>query len=659
MIGRTVSHYRILDQLGAGGMGVVYSAEDVRLGRQVALKFVSDYLAGDQQALLRLRSEARAASALNHPNICTIYDIGEADGHPFIVMEMMKGQTLRDRLLSGPLKPAQVVDLGVEIADALHAAHAEGIIHRDIKPGNIFLTERGHAKILDFGLAKLTPRLSTSATTGQAHASASGVTHGTTAYMSPEQATGETLDERTDLFSLGLVLYECATGRHPFPGKTAAVVIAAILDRIPPPPLAWNADVPLRLNEIIVNCLEKDRELRYQSAADLRADLKRLRRDLDSGLARPIDPGAADWSSRGHRAHASNFAVTPPTDPQTEGRRSGSSRLADLSDPPSRRAALFWAGAGALGMVVAAALVLPAVRQQNISPPPAPAAADSPAVPPPEVRREPSPPSAPAAAPAAGARSTPSGRDEATLARFDRAIADARRRLGAGDYSSAARSLEEARRIDGASPIVVELSSRLAQAIRERDARRRPPAVTAEREPVPEAPAPQKPAPTPSIASPPTQQLETTVVPPPINTSLAPAVKPSPTPPTPAPGTEPAPAVGPKPPSAAAKTDEASIREIIAAYGRAIEQKDIDLFRSVKPNLTREEERRLLEGFRAVNTQEVTLTVTSLARDGDRASAVVERLDVIEAGGRRRTSRGQQVFAFSRTKNGWTIVEIR
>ena len=224
-VGETISHYRIVGQLGAGGMGVVYSAEDIRLGRPVALKFLAEDLAHSQAAIDRLRSEARAASALNHANICTIYDIDEHNAHPFIAMELMKGQSLRERLAGKPLKVHQLVDIGIQIADALDAAHSAGIIHRDIKPGNIFLTERGQVKILDFGLAKLTPNfMNAGSTTRTPDPTVAGITLGTIAYMSPEQATGEELDGRTDLFSLGVVLYECATGRQPFTGKTTAVV---------------------------------------------------------------------------------------------------------------------------------------------------------------------------------------------------------------------------------------------------------------------------------------------------------------------------------------------------------------------------------------------------------------------------------------------------
>ena len=281
-------------------MGVVYRAEDIRLGREVALKFLSDELAHDEQAVRRLRSEARAASALNHANICTIYDIDEQDGHPFIVMELMKGRTLRDSLNAGPLRIHQIVDVGTEIADALHAAHSQGIVHRDIKPGNIFVTERNHVKILDFGLAKLTTRFLDSGSTGSTNDNTvAGVTLGTLHYMSPEQASGEDLDGRTDLFSLGVVLYECATGRHPFPGKTPAVILEAILNRAPMAPISLNSELPLRLQDVINNCLEKDRELRYQSAADLRADLKRVRRDIESGHTQAIKTAASRSTSRG------------------------------------------------------------------------------------------------------------------------------------------------------------------------------------------------------------------------------------------------------------------------------------------------------------------------------------------------------------------------
>jgi serine/threonine protein kinase len=563
MVGRTVSHYRIVRELGAGGMGVVFAAEDVRLGRQVAIKFVPDAMADDKQLFERLRSEARTASALNHPNICILHDIGDDEGRPFIVMELLQGRTLRERLTAGPLKVHETLEIGIQVADALDAAHRQHIIHRDIKPANLFLTERGSVKVLDFGLAKVVAQQPSALTAAPTGLTTAGMTLGTVSYMSPEQVTGDPLDGRSDLFSFGVVLYECVTGHQPFKGKTSGVILSEILNRVPASPLVLNPELPLRLQEIITNCLEKDRELRYQDAAALRTDLKRLKRDLESGPR-----------------STSQTAIPIET-------------ALPAAEPKARKKYGPVVAAIAIVSTFAALYVFRALPRDRD---------DEPAIP--------------------SAQSAPKPLD-------DRAAATP-------------RALPEPAATIAAPP-------QLSVA---------PPPTTTSRnvDPAPERrqqePARIVPSP-PSLAPP----LVAETLPSPVPAPVPPPVPVAPQAETPK--SAPAPAAPIQQATVPAPDDDDTvIRRVIASYARAIESKDLDAFRAVKPNLSDAEQRRLQDSFSAVASQKVDITVLSIEHRASTALVKVRRRDTLTAGGRAQTSDSQQTMTLVRSGAGWVISEI-
>ena len=632
MIGRAISHYRVLSALGSGGMGIVYLAEDERLGRQVALKFLPPDSAKNRQALDRFRVEARAASSLSHPGICAVYDIGDDEGTPFIVMEALKGENLRDRINRGPMKIGELVDVGIQLADALEAAHTQGIIHRDIKPSNIFVGEKNRVKILDFGLAKLAsgpasaagdgPRLDASThQTVVKQITLPGSALGTVSYMSPEQARGEDVDTRTDLFSLGTVLYEMATGTQAFGGTTPAVVFDAILNHTPAPLLELNHMVPPRLEQIISTLLEKDRELRYQHASDLQAELKRLRRDLDSGTLVGVG------STRTGMAAAS--ASRPP-----------SSRQSAAAPAPQTQPARTWQYAvGALALLIAAALgfTIWSGRSQQTSAtvaPTTPAPQTAPATPP------------PASVPATSPTPTPLPTAPVPAVPPDIAAKTLRPPVETKAVPPPTR---------GPTPTPSEPAPPAAAK----------PSASQTTTSVP-APTPPPPAP---VAPPTPAATEPTAV------ASQPQPQPSPTRPaeTPAPA-QPAPvqtapaqpstrAAAPSPdtlpPTSPVESDDVAIRRIVATYKTAIETKNVGLYRSVRPGLTAAEETRLRDSFRQVESQQITISIDEIRIDGRTATVRLSRQDVaITSGGRRQTQSIRQTLRLEKPATGWIITAI-
>ena len=617
MIGRAVSHYRVLSALGSGGMGVVYLAEDERLGRQVALKFLPPESAASHQALERFRVEARAASSLSHPGICAIFDIGDDEGTPYIVMEALKGESLRDRINRGPLKVTDLLDIAIQLSDALDAAHAQGIIHRDIKPSNIFIGDKNRTKILDFGLAKLAQSAGP-ISSGAATRALSASTHrdltmpgsalGTVSYMSPEQARGEDVDTRTDLFSLGVVFYEMATGIQAFGGSTQAIVFDAILNRTPHPITHINPLIPPRLESLIVTALEKDRELRHQHASDLEAELKRIRRDLESGSL----------------AAATRTQVTPAAE-----QRSTTTPATGSASAQTR--SWIWAGVGAV-VVIALAIAgfnLWSDTASRVASAPVPAETPiAPTVPSPSL------PAPTATPPDLGPPLIAPKPQESTTSTRPSQPQPARPTEPRPQTSQPGVTPTPQRPLPSPGPVTVTTP---------------PPSPSPTLPPPPqttEAPAPATPAQTPAPA----------------------AAQPQPTPATEPPATQlpPRNAAAPPPPlpstvprTSPVESDDALVRGVLRTYERSIETKNVDLFRSVRPGLSAAEENRLRTSFSQIDSQQVDIVVEELRIEGRSATVRISRRDTIMSGGRRQTNSSRQTLRMEKAAGGWIITDIR
>ena len=700
--GTRLGPYEVMAAIGAGGMGEVYKANDKRLERTVAIKVLPPDIAGDAERRQRFEREARTISRLNHPNICTLYDIGEYEGQPFIVMEVISGVTIQQRLRRQPFKVADVLELSSQLADALDAAHAEGIIHRDIKPANIFVTDRGQAKLLDFGLAKLvTDRRSGShaerafeaPTLEPEHLTQPGSALGTVAYMSPEQARGEALDRRTDVFSLGSVMYEMVTGRQAFSGPTSAVVFDQILNRVPVAPVRLSPDVPPRLEAIINNALEKDRELRYQNAADLRADLKRAKRDIESGRssvtsAAAVAPSSGPLSVTQSRAPVPDSVaaeVSPGSRSAPSHQTPVSQATASSSAPARRQLGLVIVGVGAVALLLL--VVLLGSRSGNQG---GQAGGDVSALSDALVQSQ-----------VALATSNLSARN------YEGAVASAEAILMAvPDHAGAIRIRDEARaaleevatllgearqaletdqRVQAReavaaalaiSPAAPEANALARELNRDTAASQdpRPPEVTstpavnapqdaARRATTPvEPPEPSVPARTdqPAIEEPPTPEPAVT------EPAVSPVAPPEPAVVEPTPAERPAPEEPPLDPPAAAPEaaprpavdEEAAIRTVLATYARAIEGQDMALFQSVWPGLSAEQETQLQASFESVPSQSVDLTLTAIDMQGDRAVVRITRRDTIVINGGQQTSESEQSITLTKAAGGWVIVEI-
>ena len=660
--GTRLGPYEVTAKIGQGGMGEVYKATDTRLGRTVAIKLLPPDFAHDQDRRTRFEREARAISKLNHPNICTLYDIGEHEGQPFLVMEVIRGLTLQERLRGRPLKTVDVLDLAAQLADALDVAHAEGIIHRDIKPENIIVTARGQAKLLDFGLAKQAPERRALSDAGERFDAPTmppeqltepGSAVGTVSYMSPEQARGETLDQRTDLFSLGAVLYEMVTGRQAFEGPTAAVVFDQILNQAPVAPVHLDPDVPPKLQDVISNALEKDRELRYQHAADLRADLKRVKRDLESGRSATVSVATATGVARGGTAVSSQALPPGPRKvadeawPATAPSQSAIDQMSPtMPAARARRTWLFLGGAAALIAVLLVALLGPRSGEQDAT-----TVAEIGELADALARSQlalattnlASKNYAGAIATADVVLATAAGHPEATRIRnearaalrdVERLLGEARRSLEDGNTQQAGEAVASALQINPSDSMGQQLQAVLNAAAAGRTEPVRQERSTAATRRLP---------PTEVDITPATAQPAAPVVP---------AVRPG------AVDTPDSTPIVPESRPALAPDDQAAIRRVITTYERAIESQDIDLFRSVVPGLSGEEVERIRASFADLESQQVEITVLSVDVQGNRAFVHLARTDTFMSGGNQQTQASEQSITLARSGDAWTIAEL-